>query len=65
MLTRFLFALWIASRASLIVTPFMLRAVIFMPREVMRSILLTGGSVRCFVRISFSSTVEEEVLIFL
>ena len=63
--TRFLLALWMASRASLMVTPLRYRAVIFMPREVTRSIRLTGGSVRCFVRISLSSTWEEDVLIFL
>ena len=47
------------------VTPLRFRAVILMPSEVTRSIRLTGGSVRCFVRISLSSTREEDVLIFL
>jgi hypothetical protein len=36
-----------------------------MPNGKWRSILFTGGFVRCSERISFSSTVPEDVLIFL
>lgn len=51
--------------ASLIVTPFMLRAVTCRPRGKYRSIFLIGGSVRCSLRTSLSSIVFGEELIFL
>lgn len=51
--------------ASLIVTPRRFRAVTSMPSGKCRSILLTGGLVRCSLRMSLSSIVLEEVLIFL
>lgn len=63
--TRFLYALWMASRASLMVTPLRFRAVTSIPRGKCKSILLTGGLVRCSFKIEGSSTVEELLLIFL
>lgn len=60
--TFFLNCLWIASNASLIVTPFRLRAVTSSPNGKCRSIFLTGGSVRNFLSTSFSSMVPGEVL---
>lgn len=63
--TRFLYALWMASRASLIVTPFRLRAVTSLPNGKCRSIFLTGGLVNGSFRIAGSSTVAELLLIFL
>jgi len=47
------------------VTPLRLRAVTSRPRGKWRSIFLTGGVVRNFLRASLSSTVVGEVLIFL
>lgn len=47
------------------VTPFRFLAVTSRPKGKCRSIFLTGGSVRCFLRIDGSSTVLVEVLIFL
>lgn len=47
------------------VTPFRFRAVTSSPRGKWRSIFLTGGLVKCFLRISFSSIVVGDVLIFL
>ena len=63
--TFFLNCLWIASNASLIVTPFRFRAVTSRPRGKWRSIFLTGGVVRCFLRTSLSSSVAGEVFSFL
>lgn len=60
--TFFLNCLWIASNASLIVTPFRLRAVTSSPNGKCRSIFLTGGSVRNFLSTSFSSMVLGDVL---
>ncbi len=54
-----------ASNASLIVTPFMFRAVTSSPVGNRRSIFLTGGSVRCFLSASLSSMVLGDVLTFL
>lgn len=54
-----------ASRASLIVTPFRLRAVTSLPNGKCRSIFLTGGLVNGSFRIAGSSTVAELLLIFL
>ena len=65
LLTFFLNCLWMASKASLIVTPLRLRAVTSRPRGKCRSIFLTGGLVRNFFKASFSSTVAGEVLSFL
>ena len=64
-LTFFLNCLWIASNASLIVTPFRFRAVTSSPSGKCRSIFLTGGVVKNFFKASFSSTVEGDVLSFL
>lgn len=63
--TFFLNCLWIASNASLIVTPFRFRAVTSSPRGKCRSIFLTGGVVSIFFRIVGSSTVLVDVLSFL
>jgi hypothetical protein len=63
--TFFLNCLWMASSASLIVTPFEFRAVTSRPSGKCRSILLTGGLTRCILRMSLSSTVDGEVLSFL
>ena len=60
--TFFLNCLCIASNASLIVTPFRLRAVTSSPNGKCRSIFLTGGSVRNFLSTSFSSMVPGDVL---
>lgn len=60
--TFFLNCLWIASNASLMVTPFRFRAVTSSPNGKWRSIFLTGGSVRCFFRTSLSSSVAGDVL---
>ncbi len=54
-----------ASSASFIVTPFMLRAVTAMPSGKRRSIFLTGGVVRNVFRTAGSSTVVGDVFIFL
>lgn len=64
-LTLFLNCLWMASSASLIVTPLRFRAVTSSPRGKWRSIFLTGGVVSIFLRCSLSSTVVGDVLIFL
>lgn len=63
--TLFLNCLWIASSASLIVTPLRFRATTSSPNGKCRSIFLTGGSVSIFFRMSLSSTVDGEVLTFL
>ena len=63
--TLFLYCLWMASMASLMVTPLRFRAVTSRPRGKCRSIFLTGGVVSSFLRTSLSSIVEGEVLIFL
>src|SRR6266498_305283 len=54
-----------ASSASLIVTPFMLRAVTSRPRGKCRSIFLTGGVVSIFFKVSGSPIEVGEVLSFL
>jgi hypothetical protein len=64
-LTFFLSCLWIASNASLIVTPFKLRAVTSRPKGNCKSTFLTRGSHRGFLRTSLSSTVEGDVFTFL
>ena len=64
-LTFFLNCLWMASSASLMVTPLRFLAVTSNPSGKCRSIFLTGGVVSSFLRMSFSSTVEGDVLIFL
>lgn len=63
--TFFLNCLWIASSASLIVTPLRFRAVTSRPRGKWRSIFLTGGVVKNFLSVSFSSSVAGDVLSFL
>lgn len=63
--TLFLNCLWMASSASLIVTPLRFRATTSSPSGKCRSIFLTGGSVSIFFRMSLSSTVDGEVLTFL
>ena len=63
--TLFLNCLWMASSASLIVTPLRFRAVTSSPSGKCRSIFLIGGSVSIFFRMSLSSTVDGEVLTFL
>lgn len=63
--TLFLNCLWMASNASLIVTPLRFRAVTSSPSGKCRSIFLIGGSVSIFFKISRSSTVDGEVLTFL
>jgi hypothetical protein len=47
------------------VTPLRFLAVTSNPSGKCRSIFLTGGVVRSFLRMSFSSTVEGDVLTFL
>lgn len=64
-LTFFRYALWMASRASLMVTPLRFRAVTSFPNGKCRSIFLTGGVVKCNLRIAVSSTCIEVWLIFL
>lgn len=64
-LTLFLNCLWMASKASLIVTPLRFRAVTSKPSGKWRSIFFTGGSVKSFLRMSFSSTVLGDVFTFL
>ena len=61
----FLNCLWMASNASLIVTPLRLRAVTSRPKGKWRSIFLTGGVVRNFFSASLSSMVDGEVFSFL
>ena len=63
--TFFLNCLWMASSASLMVTPFIFRAVTSRPRGKCRSIFFTGGLVRYFLSTSFSSMVAGDVLSFL
>ena len=60
--TFFLNCLWIASNASLIVTPFRFRAVTSSPSGKCRSIFFTGGVVRNFLSTAGSSTVLGDVL---
>lgn len=47
------------------VTPLRFRAVTSNPKGKWRSIFLTGGVVSSFLRMSFSSTVDGDLLIFL
>lgn len=54
-----------ASNASLMVTPLRFLAVTSSPSGKCRSIFLTGGVVSSFLRMSFSSTVDGDVFIFL
>lgn len=54
-----------ASRASLIVTPFKFRAVTSRPKGKCKSIFFTGGVVRNFFKASLSSSVAGDVLSFL
>jgi hypothetical protein len=63
--TFFLYCLWMASSASLMVTPFMFRAVTSSPSGKCRSIFLMRGRQRGFFRMSLSSIVAGDVLIFL
>ena len=63
--TFFLNCLWIASNASLIVTPLRFLAVTSSPSGKCRSIFLTGGFVRNFFRTSLSSKDAGEVFSFL
>lgn len=63
--TFFLNCLYIASRASLIVTPLRFRAVTSRPNGKCRSIFLTGGVTRYFLRASLSSRLAGDVLSFL
>ena len=63
--TFFLNCLWIASNASLIVTPLRFLAVTSRPSGKCRSIFLTGGFVRNFFRTSLSSRDAGEVFSFL
>jgi hypothetical protein len=62
--TFFFIGLWMASSASRIVTPFMLRAVTSIPVPKRRSIFLTNGVVNGFLR-STRSIVPGLVFIFL
>ena len=55
----------IASRQSLIVTPFLFRVVTVRPVENFKSSLIMGGVVAIFFNISGSWRVAGEVLIFL
>lgn len=64
-LTRFLYALWMASMASLMVTPLRFLAVTSIPKGKCRSIFLTGGFVKCILRIEGSSIDMGLELIFL
>lgn len=63
--TFFLNCLWMASSASLIVTPLEFRAVTSKPSGKCKSILLTGGLTSFNLRMSLSSTVDGDVLSFL
>lgn len=63
--TFFLNCLYIASSASLTVTPFRFRAVTSSPSGKWRSIFLTGGLVRNFLSASLSSSVAGDVFSFL
>jgi hypothetical protein len=63
--TFFRNCLWMASSASLIVTPFRFRAVTSRPSGKWRSIFLTGGVVSIFFRYSLSSTVFGDLFSFL
>ena len=63
--TFFLNCLWMASMASLMVTPLRFRAVTSRPSGKWRSIFLMGGVVRSFLRTSLSSMDVGDVLIFL
>ena len=65
LLTFFLNCLWIASSASLMVTPFKFRAVTSRPRGKCKSIFFTGGVVRSFFSASRSSIVVGDVFNFL
>lgn len=60
--TFFLNCLWIASRASLMVTPFRFRAVTSNPNGKCRSIFFTGGSVSIFLSTPGSSSVAGDLL---
>jgi len=63
--TLFLNCLWIASSASLIVTPFMLRAWTSRPRGKCRVIFLTLGMHKGSDRNEGSSTVDGDLFSFL
>lgn len=63
--TFFLNCLWMASSASLIVTPFRFRAVTSRPKGKCKSIFLTGGLTSFSLRISLSSMVFGDLLSFL
>lgn len=63
--TFFLYCLYIASSASLTVTPFKFRAVTSRPSGKWRSIFFTGGLVRNFFSASLSSSVAGDVFSFL
>lgn len=63
--TFFLNCLYIASSASLTVTPFRFRAVTSRPSGKWRSIFFTGGLVRNFFSASLSSSVAGDVFSFL
>ena len=63
--TLFLNCLWMASSASLIVTPFMLRAETSRPRGKCRVIFLTFGMHNGRARYAGSSTVDGDLFSFL
>jgi hypothetical protein len=64
-LTRFLNCLWMASSASLMVTPFMFRAVTSRPSGKCRAMDLSLGSVSGSFKTSESSTVDGDLFNFL
>jgi hypothetical protein len=64
-LTRFLNCLWMASSASLMVTPFMFRAVTSRPSGKCRAMDLSLGSVSGSFKTSGSSTVDGDLFSFL
>ena len=64
-LTRFLNCLWMASSASLMVTPFMFRAVTSNPSGKCRAMDLSLGSVRGSFKTDGSSTVLGDLFSFL
>jgi hypothetical protein len=65
MLTRFLNCLWMASSASLMVTPFMFRATTSSPSGKCRVIFLTLGVHSGSFRTAGSSTLEDDSFSFL
>jgi hypothetical protein len=64
-LTRFLNCLWMASSASLMVTPFMFRAVTSRPSGKCRAMDLSLGSVSGIFKTDGSSTVDGDLFSFL